>query len=149
SYPYVGANRSAIPGIDSPAWTPGFPSTAGYQKPATANRCDSHNPPRLPKTAASGGPIGGRRMGGTGAAPALAGGTVAGAGGTVAGGCLCLFSLPSDRHHRIVPELQISVRLSAFRLPLKKALLAASRIGARGIEIDARNELRPAELTDT
>lgn len=48
-----------------------------------------------------------------------------------------------------MPELNIAVRLSAFRLPLKKALHAAVRTGARGIEIDAQNMLRPSELTDT
>lgn len=51
--------------------------------------------------------------------------------------------------HYIVPELNLAVRLSAFRLPLKKALHAAARTGARGIEIDARNMLRPSELSDT
>lgn len=46
-------------------------------------------------------------------------------------------------------NLKISVSLSAFDLPLKKALLAASKAGARGVEIDARHQLRPADLTDT
>jgi sugar phosphate isomerase/epimerase len=48
-----------------------------------------------------------------------------------------------------VPDLNISVRLSAFDLPLKKALLAASRVGARGVEIDAGLQIRPSDLTDT
>ena len=48
-----------------------------------------------------------------------------------------------------MPDLRISVRLSAFNLPFKKALLAASQAGAQGIEIDARNELQPTDLTDT
>jgi sugar phosphate isomerase/epimerase len=54
----------------------------------------------------------------------------------------------------IVPELNISVRLTAFdsptqKIPFKKALLAASRAGVRGVEIEAGNHLRPSDLTDT
>ncbi len=48
-----------------------------------------------------------------------------------------------------VPELKLAVRLSAFGLSLKKALHAAAQLDARGIEIDARTMLRPADLTDT
>jgi len=48
-----------------------------------------------------------------------------------------------------VPKLNIAARLSAFGLPLKKALHAAAQAGVTGIEIDARNEVRPSELTDT
>jgi sugar phosphate isomerase/epimerase len=48
-----------------------------------------------------------------------------------------------------VPEINISVRLSAFDLPLRQALLAANRLGAKGVEIDARHQLTPDELTDT
>jgi sugar phosphate isomerase/epimerase len=45
--------------------------------------------------------------------------------------------------------LNIAVQLSLFRLPLKKALVAAARSGAKAVEIDARSELRPQELTAT
>ena len=48
-----------------------------------------------------------------------------------------------------MPDLKISVRLSAYNLPFKKALLAASQAGARAVEIDARLQLKPADLTDT
>ncbi|QDS95045.1 Inosose dehydratase [Roseimaritima multifibrata] len=48
-----------------------------------------------------------------------------------------------------MPELKIAARLSAFNLPLKKALHAAAQAGATGVEIDARNGVRPSELTDT
>lgn len=48
-----------------------------------------------------------------------------------------------------MPELKIAVRLDAFQLPLPKALHAATRSGARGVEIDARHTLRPSDLTDT
>lgn len=45
--------------------------------------------------------------------------------------------------------LKIAVSLADFRLPLKKALLAARQVGAAAVEIDARGELKPHELTDT
>ncbi len=48
-----------------------------------------------------------------------------------------------------MPQLNIAARLSAFGLPLKKALHAAARSGATAVEIDARNVIRPSELTDT
>ncbi|MEZ6133882.1 MAG: sugar phosphate isomerase/epimerase family protein [Pirellulaceae bacterium] len=48
-----------------------------------------------------------------------------------------------------MPELKIGIALSSLRQPLKKALHTAARLGATGVEIDARNELRPRELTDT
>lgn len=48
-----------------------------------------------------------------------------------------------------MPQLKISARLTAFGLPLKKALHAAARSGVAAVEIDARNDLRPSELTDT
>jgi sugar phosphate isomerase/epimerase len=44
---------------------------------------------------------------------------------------------------------KIAVQLASLRLPLKQALGAASRLGARGVEIDARHEVRPAELSQT
>lgn len=49
-----------------------------------------------------------------------------------------------------MPQLRISVRLSVFaNLPFKKALLAAAKTGAQAVEIDARHELKPADLTGT
>lgn len=44
---------------------------------------------------------------------------------------------------------RISIRLSCLNLPFKKALLTAAQLGANGVEIDARNELKPADLSDT
>lgn len=46
-------------------------------------------------------------------------------------------------------ELKIGIQLSSLGLPLKKALQTAARLGANGIEIDARIDLRPKELSDT
>lgn len=46
-------------------------------------------------------------------------------------------------------DVNIGIQLSSLRMPLKKALMTAARLGVQGIEIDARNDLRPEELTDT
>lgn len=48
-----------------------------------------------------------------------------------------------------MPELNIGIALSSLRQPFKKALHIAASLGATGVEIDARNDLRPKELTDT
>jgi sugar phosphate isomerase/epimerase len=48
-----------------------------------------------------------------------------------------------------VPELKIAVQLASLRLPLRKGLIAAARMGAGGVEIDARGEIRPQDLTGT
>jgi len=45
--------------------------------------------------------------------------------------------------------LQIGVQLKALRQPLKKAIQTAGAIGAKTIEIDMRNQLRPEELSQT
>lgn len=46
-------------------------------------------------------------------------------------------------------DVNVAIQLSSLRMPLKKALLAAARLGAQGIEIDVRHDLRPDELSDT
>ena len=46
-------------------------------------------------------------------------------------------------------DVKIGIQLASLRMPLKKALLTAARLGAQGVEIDARNDIRPEELTDT
>jgi sugar phosphate isomerase/epimerase len=43
----------------------------------------------------------------------------------------------------------IGIQLASLRMPLKQALLTASQLGARGVEIDARNMLKPQELSRT
>lgn len=48
-----------------------------------------------------------------------------------------------------MPELKIGIGLRSLRQPFKKALHTAASLGAQGIEIDARNELRASELSDT
>lgn len=48
-----------------------------------------------------------------------------------------------------VSAIKIGIQLSALRLPFRKALATAAQLGATGIEIDARGELRPGELGQT
>ncbi len=48
-----------------------------------------------------------------------------------------------------MPELKIGIGLSSLKQPFKQALHTAARLGATGIEIDARTGIRPSELTDT
>ena len=46
-------------------------------------------------------------------------------------------------------QLKKGIRLESLRQPFKKALQSAAEMGANGIEINARTEVRPAELTRT
>jgi sugar phosphate isomerase/epimerase len=43
----------------------------------------------------------------------------------------------------------IGLQLAGLRQPLKQALLTAARLGAEAVEIDARTEVRPSELSQT
>jgi sugar phosphate isomerase/epimerase len=45
--------------------------------------------------------------------------------------------------------VKIGIQTRSLRQPLRQALVTASRLGATGIEIDARHELRPGELSRT
>lgn len=49
----------------------------------------------------------------------------------------------------ILPELKIGIGLNSLKQPFKQALHTAAQLGATGIEIDARNGIRPSELSDT
>lgn len=44
---------------------------------------------------------------------------------------------------------KIAVVTASLRLPLRSALATAGRLGARGVELDARTELRPEQLSQT
>ena len=46
-------------------------------------------------------------------------------------------------------ELNVAVRLDTMRMPLRRALETAARIGASAVELDARNEIHPSQLSDT
>ncbi|MFN3191311.1 MAG: sugar phosphate isomerase/epimerase family protein [Aureliella sp.] len=45
--------------------------------------------------------------------------------------------------------MKVAIDLSVLRRPLKQALETAARLGATGVVFDARNDLRPSELSDT
>lgn len=46
-------------------------------------------------------------------------------------------------------QIKTAIQLASLRLPFRKALLTAAQLGASAVEIDARTELRPAELSRT
>jgi sugar phosphate isomerase/epimerase len=48
-----------------------------------------------------------------------------------------------------LPSILAAVQTRSLRLPLREALAAAARLGAEGVEIDARNELRVADFSQT
>lgn len=48
-----------------------------------------------------------------------------------------------------MPQIQVGIQLASLRQPFKKALQTASRLGADAVEIDARGEFRPADLSGT
>ena len=54
-----------------------------------------------------------------------------------------------DKEQSRVPELKIGIQIASLGQPLKLALQTAARLGATGVEIDARTDIRPKELTDT
>jgi sugar phosphate isomerase/epimerase len=46
-------------------------------------------------------------------------------------------------------QIKIGVQLASLGLPLKQGLLTAREMGAEAVEIDARHELRPEDLSQT
>jgi sugar phosphate isomerase/epimerase len=48
-----------------------------------------------------------------------------------------------------VPALKVAISLASLRLPFRQALVAAARLGATAVEIDARGQLRPQDLSAT
>ena len=48
-----------------------------------------------------------------------------------------------------MPPIKIAIQLASLRLPFRRALVVANRLGAAAVEIDARGELRPQELGET
>ena len=49
----------------------------------------------------------------------------------------------------LTDKLKIGVSLASLRMPLRRAISTASRLGASAVEIEARGELRPSEMTET
>ncbi len=48
-----------------------------------------------------------------------------------------------------MPQLKIAVELRSLRLPFKQALLAAKRLGVSAVEVDARGEINPQQLSQS
>ena len=48
-----------------------------------------------------------------------------------------------------MPQLKLCVDLASLQLPLTKAIQAAASLGVQGVEIDARGQLAPGELSQT
>ena len=48
-----------------------------------------------------------------------------------------------------VTNVRIGIQTRSLRQPLRQALVTAARLGADGVEIDARNEVVPAEMSAT
>ncbi len=46
-------------------------------------------------------------------------------------------------------QLKIGIHLPSLRLPLRQAIPLAAKLGAEAIEIDARGQLKPSELSQT
>jgi sugar phosphate isomerase/epimerase len=48
-----------------------------------------------------------------------------------------------------VQDVKIGIQTRSLRQPLRQALVTAARLGADGVEVDARSELPPAEMSRT
>ena len=48
-----------------------------------------------------------------------------------------------------MPQLKVGVHLSSLCVPLERAILLAAKLGADGVEIDARRELKAADMSQT
>lgn len=48
-----------------------------------------------------------------------------------------------------MPALKIAIQLASLGQPFRKSIVTAARLGASGVEIDARGELRPEVMTQT
>lgn len=50
---------------------------------------------------------------------------------------------------KTVPGIKIGIQTRSLRQPLRQALTTAASLGAAGVELDARTELRPSEISQT
>ncbi len=48
-----------------------------------------------------------------------------------------------------MPALKIGIQVASLRQPLRQGLRTAQRLGAAAVELDARNAVRPEEMTET
>ncbi len=50
---------------------------------------------------------------------------------------------------RDLAELKVAIRLDCMRLPIRRALAAAAQMGASAVELNARSDIHPSQLSDT
>jgi len=64
---------------------------------------------------------------------------------------ICRYHPTQLRHERGVSltPLKIGISLAGMGMPLRRAVATAGRLGATAVEIDARGEMRPSEMTGT
>ena len=48
-----------------------------------------------------------------------------------------------------MPALKIGIQIASLQQPFRLALASAHRLGAQAVELDARGELRPSQMTET
>ncbi|HKD36881.1 MAG TPA: sugar phosphate isomerase/epimerase family protein [Pirellulales bacterium] len=48
-----------------------------------------------------------------------------------------------------MPAIKIGIKLASFGQPLRQSLASAHRLGGNGVELEARGELRPSQMTET
>ena len=60
-----------------------------------------------------------------------------------------MFPWPDVGERSPLLQIKVGVHLASLRQPFKKALETAARIGADAVEIDARNHIKPSEMTRT
>ncbi len=48
-----------------------------------------------------------------------------------------------------MPAIKIGIKLASFGQPLRQSLASAHRLGGHGVELEARGELRPSQMTET
>ena len=56
---------------------------------------------------------------------------------------------PSTDWNKMTASMRLAVATRCLPPPLKSALLLASRFGAAGVQLDARNETKPSEMSET
>ena len=61
---------------------------------------------------------------------------------------LLLFGIGYDQEQTVL-RIKVGIQLASLRRPFRQALHTAAELGAEGVEIDGRNELRPQQMTRT
>src|SRR5436190_14226890 len=73
-------------------------------------------------------------------------GSIGLAGRTVASDVI---AIATQKDQPSMPQLKVGIHLPSLRVPLRQAVSLAAKMGADCIEIDARSQLKPGELSQT